>query len=131
MGSLLVDGKKLRPPRILDRAPKSWNYDRNWPLCQFTGWFLNKKVRIPLIKGLGRLDWPKTPLKNSFQGISRFLDYWPKFSPLSHGIPIGPLKALYGVGGMGAALFYQSCERRGRNAIEAGQVAHASWQQLV
>ena len=51
---------------------------------------LNKKVRITLIKGLGRLDWPKTLLKNCFYGISSFFDYWPNFLLLFLVIPWDP-----------------------------------------
>ena len=41
-------------------VPKTLNCDGNWSWWGFTGDFLNEKLRMPLIKGLGRLVWPKT-----------------------------------------------------------------------
>ena len=71
-------------------GPSSKIYDRNGPPCRFMGWFLNKTVRTPLIKGLGRLDWPKTQLKIVFQGFSGF---WAVGNFFPH-YPMGSLMAL-------------------------------------
>ena len=81
----------------------------NW----LTGWFYNSEEdKTNKDNSYGtfspkRPEHPSKPIKKIvFKG---FPDCWtigkifPYYSLLSHGIPIGPLKALYGVGGMGAA----------------------------